>query len=664
VKASAPTRLQWIAGVSLVVCLLAVVIALQAGSRGAHIQGPREIAAVGPDRLWLVVDDEVLVLDGSGRLVSTFQTSTLGFARSFNTITPMSAGKVLLSTRAHPEWMIADADTGKVTGRLRPQSPEGLRAIDRTYHLAVAPNGDIAMATSGDHSVLLLDSQGRQKARTRDGLFRYANSVWHTAEGWWVVDTNNHALRLLDLETLAEKTNVRLEMPHSQDVWTGQARPHPAASAERFATLSRMRNGMIVGRVVDVDRQGREQVRYALRDGAEPGALMWWRDRLIVAESRSFSVRAFRPDGTADADFGDAAVSSALQTRRTEKLALEIARWSLLALALAGLLVGVWAYWRDRSRATTSGAQATVGTPQVTQSQLLRHSIGAMRGWPGLLLAAFFAIELARPFISRGPLPGVVALLILTWGLFLWLRSLLRSFRLPENEPYANMAAMRLLRQRRMWEPHLEAGEMPQEVLTLVNRGLTWLMLTDRRLLVFKGSALDASLQQAIPRSQIAFGEISDDPGWLARLNESLLGMRPQRLALRTLTGEEIAGTVTSPHTAQRIISRLGLKSAPATAPRIGTAAVADSSSAWRNALLSLIVPGLGQLMLGRPLTAFLLVTTAGISFFFSIFPYLFALFGHRMDISPRFAAIAFASYALSALYSAYDAYAGSSKRL
>src|SRR5712671_926850 len=363
--------------VPLALSLLAIGLALYAGNRAAEVQGPREIAAVSDDALWLVVDDEVLVLDAAGTVKSRLTTDSFGFANSFSTITRMPDGRVLLSTRGDAHWAVAEA-TGKVLKRIGPQSEEGKRAIDRTYHLAVAPNGDIAMATSGDHSVLLLDAEGRQKARSPDGLFRFANSVWHSDEGWWVADTNNHKLRLLDAATLAPKAEIALERGLDPAIWTGQARPHPAGSEERFATLARMQDGMIVGRVVDVDRSGKERVHYRLGDGAEPGALMWWRGHLLVVDSLRFSLDAYRPDGSAAGKFGDAEVQAALEDRLAQKGAWKFANQGGIGFALVALVVALWMYRRSRSAAAreagTVRAEAIAGSPAGERFERLQFS--------------------------------------------------------------------------------------------------------------------------------------------------------------------------------------------------------------------------------------------------------------------------------------------------
>src|SRR5947209_4615442 len=372
-NAPAGSRANILTAVLLATSLLAVGLALYAGQRAAHIQGPREIAAVSGSALWLVVDDEVLVLDAAGALKSRLSTESLGFANSFSSITRMPEGRVLLSMRGVADWPVVEAAGGQVLKRIRPQSEEARKAIDRTYHLAVAPNGDVAMATSGDHSVLLLDAEGRQKARSPDGLFRFANSVWHSNEGWWVVDTNNHKLRLLDVATLAPKAEIALERGGDPAIWTGQARPHPAGSEERFATLVRMQEGMIVGRVVDVDRSGKERVHYRLGDGAEPGALMWWRGHMLVVDSRRFSVDAYRPAGSAAGKFGDAMVAATLEGRLTQKRAWKFVNQGGIGFALVALVIAMWMYRRSRSAAArqveTGRSEAIAGSAAVPDGE-------------------------------------------------------------------------------------------------------------------------------------------------------------------------------------------------------------------------------------------------------------------------------------------------------
>src|SRR5258708_38950012 len=98
---SAPrgSRSNTLIAVPLALSFFAIGVALYGGNRGAQVQGPREIAAVSDDALWLVVDDEVLVLDAAGAGKSRVSTDSFGFSNSFSPITRMPAGPGLLSAR-------------------------------------------------------------------------------------------------------------------------------------------------------------------------------------------------------------------------------------------------------------------------------------------------------------------------------------------------------------------------------------------------------------------------------------------------------------------------------------------------------------------------------------------------------------------------------------
>src|SRR6266849_3052107 len=124
-NAPAGSRANILTAVLLATSFLAIGLALYAGKRAAHIQGPREIAAVSDGALWLVVDDEVLVLDAAGAVKSRLSTESFGFANSFSTITRMPEGRVLLSTRGIADWPVVEAATGKVLKRIGPGSEEG-----------------------------------------------------------------------------------------------------------------------------------------------------------------------------------------------------------------------------------------------------------------------------------------------------------------------------------------------------------------------------------------------------------------------------------------------------------------------------------------------------------------------------------------------------------
>src|SRR5258708_32765980 len=102
---SAPrgSRSNTLIAVPLALSFFAIGVALYGGNREAHVQGPREIAAVSDDALWLVVDDEVLVLDAAGAVKSRLSSDSFGFAIYFSTISRSHERRVLLSVRGIAE---------------------------------------------------------------------------------------------------------------------------------------------------------------------------------------------------------------------------------------------------------------------------------------------------------------------------------------------------------------------------------------------------------------------------------------------------------------------------------------------------------------------------------------------------------------------------------
>jgi hypothetical protein len=675
---AAPTQPGGLAALWLALALAAAALSFYAGDRAAREQGPTEFALLDAKRAWIVLNDEVLEVDSEGRLQRRFSRAQLGVDAPIVTIARLPDGAALLGTRSL-RWPVVEPASGRVLRSIEP-SAELASAIRRgSYHLAVAGDGSLAIGAGGMHRVYLLDHQGRLRARSAEGLFRYANGLWFGSDGLWAADTNHHQLRRLDPATLAEQRSIQLSWPRDRRAFTGNAVPFGGEGADRFATLIRLNLPAFDGRVVDIDATGKEVLVYALGDAAEPSAIAWWSNRLIVADTAAYALRRFLPTGEELVPLGDEALLAALARPKAERRFWSQVRLGALAAAGVLLALGLWSYLRGRygpalrENGPDDARRPVVGTPWRPRRQLWTYSLRqTWAPWLFILLPPAVLPWLIRvlPADMRGLGSTRIALWLLIATSILiglaWLfRRVGRLYAQPDAEAFVNAHALALLRRPGRWRDLLAPDESPREVLVLTRgalaAGMRILMLTNRRVLVFGGQVFDASLVAEHRLRHLTGAHLAPAQGRLAPLLD-LLRFRGWTLRLTFADGGTVEGVTRSFVTARRIMALLHDRAAaravghsPVTAPPSIASAVPGPRAA--PVFASLLLPGLGQMMQDRTLTGMLLLTGAGLVAAFTLAPALYYGLGSRTDISANTVAYVLIGYAVIVLIAVLDAW-------
>ncbi|HVE51825.1 MAG TPA: hypothetical protein VNB23_00430, partial [Ramlibacter sp.] len=366
--------------------LAGIALTYAANQKSVGIQGPGTARAVTDDTLWLVVNEELWTLDRGGHRTGVRTSQQLGLAEAVSNIVPAPGGQAILTSRGDLAWQVVDRATLARVRGITPKWPADfadnyLRAI----HLAVAPDGDVAVATGGGHAVLLFDAQGGYKARTAAGTYRFTNGIFWSPEGWWTTDTNRFALHLLDAQTLAVKRSVQLQAAPGGHPFLGEAlpshgRPHPVTQQQPLATLSRVGTLMEPGHAVDVFADGSQLVfNHAaipqLRD------IAWFGGELLVVDGDAFAIQRFNADRTAGGAFGDAQVRAVLRQMHADRVFWRNlgSRYALLASA-ALLIAGLAAYARHRRLAALDVVAGRTGGHAAAAASPLRR-LARQRLW-------------------------------------------------------------------------------------------------------------------------------------------------------------------------------------------------------------------------------------------------------------------------------------------
>jgi hypothetical protein len=657
-----------IAAALLGLALAAIGAMHYAGQRTIAIQGPGALQAMGEQALWLGVNDDLWVLDARGTRIARKSAAELGLTAAVSNIVPAPDGQALLTSRADTSWQVVNrADLSRVR-TIKPQWPA--QFVDHSsgaIHVAVSPDWDIAVATGGGHAVLLFDGSGAFKGRSAPGLYHFTNGLWHSPDGWWTTDTNSFKLRLLDTKTLALKDTVDLRDNPLPYAFLGElAASHGVAQAGTgqppLATVSRVGFLMEPGHVVDVFPDG-SQAFYNREPLGIVRDIGWFNDQLLVIDGARYEIARFSAQRDALPRFGDAAVTAELDAMQQDRL-----RWTQLSsrsvfLPAALLLVlGVLAYNRSKTLARNEVIEERppfmVGTPAIT-----RRQAGWQWAWvvalPYLLRFAFiFALLLWWPpftmprLAAAGLVSGFWAALLTQW-LLLWLPLLawmslerhrfLRVSANPAREAILNRRAVAWLGRFDDFDAIRQPGESPRETVLLLGWRPRWLLVTNRRILLFAAGARERRLVSQWPRNSVVHtaGGRPRAGSWLARGWQRWFRWRVN-LQLRFRDGSVLEGFAASDVTARRVRQLLAVSPAAASLQPDAGAAPQRAGRRWHEVIASALVPGLGQLLQDRFASGAVLLTAAGLLFLGVLGPVLWASSGPKMDVSlsTRFASL------------------------
>ncbi len=664
---------------ALAVALLAASIAaagfaLFASSRAIAIQGPGALVATAADELWIAVDQRLWRLDAEGRRLSDIDVRDTGLPGAPANLVRHPSGAIVATVRDDATLYFLAADSQRVDRRVRPQWPTSLASDSaRAINLAFADDGRIAVATGGGHAVALFDADGRFLARTAPGTYRFTNGLWWQGAELWTTDTNRHRLLRLDAKTLAVVETVALdEAGCCRFLGAARAEKNSGSTSMRTA-LIRFTSNMTRGEVVLVEKGA--TVRPLTEGGVfEPRDADWLQGRLLVSDGESHSIRQWAVDLNPLPAFGDAAV----QTEMSNRLALRDSwrGWYRAAIASAigvfavAFALAVWSQLQQRRAERGASIDLSqLGTPLRSWREIAKmqwHVFGALV----VPLIAILALKLLPRSETTASMRitgfAVVAILLIVTCLIVSRRA--KRAQSAEFEPMWNQLAMSRLVASDARALGLAADESVLETFVLRAPMPRWVVLTDRRLLVFRLNGFGHRLERAIPRTSIV--AVSDRRGALRPVRGlfRIADPMPGRwLELNFADGQFLVGTLPTASLAKRVTQLLA---ADAEANRVSpthdstveysqqlSPAAKAGPSPRLAAALSALIPGLGQAMQGRTGTALLLFVLWLVVMLFAVLPIAWALIGPKREVSTLIAALTLAAPLVVAAVAAFDAW-------
>jgi len=448
-------------------------------------------------------------------------------------------------------------------------------------------------------------------------------------------------------------------------------------------TLSIMQNDMQHGVVMDVSQSG--ELLRTYRSPAkhpQPADFLWLGNELLVTESDGFSLHLFDQSGGHLKTWGDKNIQSVLKEAHRERV-----MWGKIVLgAQAGAIVlgllAIIAYfgWKRLQQLvpehTQSDMHPRLGTPSLSRWDEFVAYMALF--WPlYLAILPLFALlesldSLMLPltaFLKQLPASWLIPVLgglliamtvILTGLVVLSARIMQKRMKQPRFEAVLATRTVRWFKRTKVAQEALEPDEFAQEVVMVRSAGLfsafnmkVW-VLTNRRMLIFDlGTGAAGKLLMAHPRHKVAARIDSAGPAWLRWV------AKQDKLHIQLGDGRKFSGYPVSPLTARRMVALLKLSRAAPSGVPVAESSPIDLRSPKPIAAfaLSLLIPGLAQMLQDRYRLGLILLVIMLTTIAFVLTPVLLGWIGHFYDVSLGSKIIPVLFLTLWALFSAIDAW-------
>jgi hypothetical protein len=231
----------------------------------------------------------------------------------------------------------------------------------------------------------------------------------------------------------------------------------------------------------------------------------------------------------------------------------------------------------------------------------------------------------------------------------------------PELEPALNHLAVEWLRAHDDFDRVKLESEAARESVYLPGWRPRWLLVTNRRVLLFVASATERRLASEWPRRAVIFAGSPEQLGGQGSLWQRLF--RPANLVLSFTTGTTLTLRCASTATARRVAQLL--MSSPALPEEGGSGVVIPLPvrRRWHEVVASFVLPGAGQWLQGRFAIGTALFTAALVLCFWGWAPVAWAMRGPKMEVSHLSIGSAVLAWLVISLVASSDAWRFSATR-
>lgn len=360
----------------------------------AREQGPDLLALDNQQRLWMSLNGEVHVLDPGGNPVGRFSATQLGVRPPLASIAALPEGGVIVGSRETGTLHFIRAD-GSPAEVLDPASTEAGRLFG-AFHVVVDAERDVLVVTdTSHHRVIVMDRHGavQQLAGNPDkspGKFHFPNGVALDRSGRiLVVDTNNHAIQILD-STLSP---ISTRDPLGKGRLEGFIWPvFVAVDGDTNVYVTNHDHNLEEGELVRLGTDGEPELRFPLQPGTRPSSFVVREHDVLLSDLTNFRILRFDRAGAALANFGSSEfellLDQALSDMRRYKTLMRAGQIALVVI-LAALLALLYLARRRQDRGELeAGIEGAPGSGSAGAIARLKLGmvVGVILGYPLFLM--------------------------------------------------------------------------------------------------------------------------------------------------------------------------------------------------------------------------------------------------------------------------------------
>ena len=425
----------------LVAAVFAVLVALAAysGTQARIIQGPSDLRADGAGDLHVRIGDHIFVYDDLFRLSREYALDRFGIEGLLGNFDFFSDHSLLLvaehiqpGPQAGPGRLLRcsfDSDQCRAL-------PGADHRFKSSFRVAIDEQDNVFLADTARGAVYWLDEQGGHRDKLARELDR-PNQVRRYGDQLAIANTEGEELLLVPLhdgEFSGEEGWQHIALDGAVNQSRRETRPLDFLRVGEDWFVLAKSGDMRSGAIYRYDSEGGYLSHITLPEGADPFALAYLGDTLVVADYARLKVYRYSVDGALLGNLESRAqtdyIDQLLRRQRNFSL-LEYTAWGLFALAL---LIGfVVAIKGELSRARSKKAEAAeesedqasakpTARPHPMDARIRWLQPGKSMMWIGLLIVG---LGLAMPLAIALRMPGEddqvsacagFTLGILTWG--------------------------------------------------------------------------------------------------------------------------------------------------------------------------------------------------------------------------------------------------------
>ncbi len=346
-----------------------VIVAIWAAERAqsARNRNPGAVVVDTRGRIWVLAGPSCILLDAEGRQLQEWSAAELGIEPPFAGIAGLPDGGVAIGSYATGRVRFVDADGARGDEIAVRRG----RRLDGSFQLWYdAATERLIVTDTPNHRVAVFDHRGVLQAESRPGDFRFPNGATIDGRGRIVVaDTNHHRIAVLDsslqlMDSLGVEGSQRFRFP-----------VFVSSDDEGGGLLSTVHSPQLTRAVlVRFDASGRRVQETALPGGCRPGLFARLDGSVLLPDRDGFQLLRLKDGDSRWSPFGHAPFTTRLERDRREWTSFRRLTWAagggLVFVLLA--LAGAYATGRRREARQPSAIDAwvaprmeTVGAPQL-----------------------------------------------------------------------------------------------------------------------------------------------------------------------------------------------------------------------------------------------------------------------------------------------------------